>query len=685
MFNQRKAEGVFSTLRALRRGARLPRTVLATAFALTLLIVGGAVIQPARAQTFTVLHSFSVTDGGTPLAGLTMDAAGNLYGTTSGGGAHGAGTVFKLDPSGQEALLYSFAGGADGGTPQSDLIIDAAGNLYGTTTFGGNACYGTVFKLDTTGHESVLHCFSYFPDGSGPDSRLVLNAAGKLYGVTPDGGAHLEGILFSLNPLNAETVLHSFLGPPNDGAGPKGIAVDKGGNVYGTTIYGGSSTVCLGGCGAVFKFDVHGAESVVHIFTNGADGAFPWAGPIIDAAGNIYGTTSQGGVTAACPAGCGTVFKVDTSSHESVLYSFKGGTDGKFPQASLAIDAIGNLYGTTLNGGDTSVNNGAGYGTVFKLEPSGAETVLYRFTGSADGRLPKSDLLLDAAGNIYGTTQSGGANGAGTVFEISVPSQQALPNVMVYLDSLQSQGILNFGQHNSLIKQLQKAVDMWNAGKGKGAAGNLQNFISEVNDLSSSGILSPAQAGALITGAKSVFVYLEFDGQYANIVQASDGYVHFENDSVTGLSVSGSHTFTNGTVTGSFTWSGTISVSASFASTATISGTGVIQNQGTRPFVVTGDIAVNPDGSGVLNWGGMDPVFGPIGGIAYRPYSGNDQPCLAACQTAYNESVTDCMQYNDPSICGTNTTCQATVQANQDSCIANAGNALNECVASCTQ
>lgn len=515
----------------------------------------------------TVLHSFGGADGATPLAGLVMDAAGNLYGTTSGGGGHSAGTVFKVDTSFNESVLYSFTGGADGGSPQSDLIMDSAGNLFGTTTSGGRACFGTVFKLDTTGNESVLHCFLYFPDdGADPDSGLVMDATGTLYGATPGGGANLDGILYKLNSLNEETILHSFSGPPHDGEGPEGIAMDKEGNVYGTTFYGESSTLC---CGAVFEFDVHGTETILHNFTGGADGALPWAGPIVDENGNIYGTTSQGGVTADCPVGCGTVFKVDTSSHESVLYTFKGGTDGRFPRASLARDAEGNLYGTTLQGGDTSVNNGAGYGTVFELNASGGETVLHSFTGGSDGRLPKADLILDAAGNIYGTAQSGGAHGAGTVFKISVSSQQALPNMIAYLDSLNSQGVLNSGQHNSLIKQLQKAVDMWNAGKTSGALHNLQDFIGEVNDLASSGILSPAQAGALISGANSV---------------------------------------------------------------------------------------ITPPNA-----------------------------CLDACQTTYDQAQNFCVLTYDPSSCGGNTTCEGIVQQQLDQCLSDAGTALNQCFASCSQ
>src|SRR5271157_3231541 len=268
------------------------------ALALAMMLVP-AVLAPgsAQAQTYTesVLHSFPGSpDGANPYAGLVRDAQGNLYGTTVNGGAQAKGTVFKVDATGNETVLYSFTGaGGDGANPEAGLVPDAQGNLYGTTYAGGASNAGTVFKVDTTGNE---------------------------------------------------TVLYSFTGAGGDGAGPTGLLVrDAQGNLYGTTVFGGAS-----GKGTVFKADATGNETVLYSFTGaGGDGANPEAGLVPDAQGNLYGTTDAGGASNA-----GTVFKVDTTGNETVLYSFTGaGGDGAGPTGLLVRDAQGNLYGTTVFGG----------------------------------------------------------------------------------------------------------------------------------------------------------------------------------------------------------------------------------------------------------------------------------------------------------------------------------------------
>jgi uncharacterized repeat protein (TIGR03803 family) len=410
--------------------------VVGAALALAMVFVPAVVAsRSAQAQNYiySQLFSFDAQDGYKPFAGLVQDAQGNLYGTTSSGGANlylchnGCGTVFKLDTTGKETVLYSFTGGGDGRTPLSDLVLDAQGNLYGTTYYGGNltcpgtngiGC-GTVFKLDTTGKETVLHSFSGSPDGSRPKAGLVLDAQGNLYGTTYYGGSPTCdagtgcGTVFKVDTTGNEAVLFSFTG---NGRNPGGaLVLDANGNLYGTTVNGGRY-----GRGVVFKIDPTVKQTVLYSFTGGADGAKPLAVLVQDAQANLYGTTSMGGNLSACLNGCGTVFKLDPTGNETVLYSFTGTNgDGKHPEAGLVLDGQGNLYGTTRYGGITSM---PGPGTVFKVDTTGKETVLYKF-GSIpkDGNQPAARLLLDAQGNLHGTTVRGGRFGpnSGTVFKLA--------------------------------------------------------------------------------------------------------------------------------------------------------------------------------------------------------------------------------------------------------------------------
>lgn len=257
-----------------------------------------------------------------PLAGLISDAQGNLYGTTSAGGDwykcdhQGCGTVFKLTPSGTETLLYKFNGGSDGAGPKAPLVFDQNGNLYGTTWSGGAFNCGTVFKLPPSGAESVLYSFACTPTGFGPS--------------------------------------------------PGGLILDNQGNLYGVTAFGG-----IGGCSSFGQ------------------------------------------------SGCGAIFEVSPSGTETVLYSFTGGTEGWYPNGNLVFDTQGNLYGAALYGGITNSNCSLGCGVIFKLAPSGTETLLHAFTGQADGAYPNGFLVFDGQGNLYGTTWVGGAYTYGTVFKLT--------------------------------------------------------------------------------------------------------------------------------------------------------------------------------------------------------------------------------------------------------------------------
>jgi uncharacterized repeat protein (TIGR03803 family) len=383
----------------------------------------------AEAQTFTVLYVFTGgADGGYPQAGLIRDAAGNLYSTTSQGGdlntcySEGCGTVFKLAANGKETVLYSFTGHpADGSYPIAGLVRDAAGNLYGTTFRGGASNYGTVFKVAADGNETVLYSFTGYPaDGSYPSAGLVRDAKGDLYGTTAYGGSgNCDlgcGTVFKLDTAGEETVLYSFTGTGGDGVNPyAGLVRDPRGQLYGTTDLGGAS-----GAGTVFKVANSGKETVLYSFTGGADGGGPVYGYLVrDAAGNLYGTTAAGG-SYACKGeyGCGVVYKLNTAGKETVLHTFTGTDgDGYFPVAGLLRDAKGNLYGTTAYGG--SGNCYTGCGTVFKLDKAGNETVLHSFDSSTDGAYPYAGLVRDARGNLYGTTEAGGAYNYGVVFELT--------------------------------------------------------------------------------------------------------------------------------------------------------------------------------------------------------------------------------------------------------------------------
>jgi len=390
----------------------------------------------AAAGKEQVSYSFS-GDGGPnrPYAGLISDKSGNLYGTTELGGTQNRGTVFELEPGSSgwnEVVLYSFAGGQDGSRPAANVIFDGAGNLYGTTTAGGGGSCpggcGTVFELTPSSSgwsESVIYSFGGGSDGRQPYSGLVLSKAGALYGTTSLGGALGAtcpsgcGTVFALTPGSGgwkQSVLYAFTGG-NDGAAPYAdLALDKSGSLYGTTMEGGAS-----GDGTVFRLASAAGqwkETLLHTFS-GADGAVPYGGLVLDAANNIYGTTFQGGA-----ANHGVVFELTPGRGDTwkvrVLHSFWNAAAN--PAAGLVMDASGNLFGTAMLGGNSNSCAG-GCGSVFRLKPSAGSTwkygVLYAFGQGQDGFRPSAPLLVTGAGTLFGTTQAGGAQGQGVVFEIT--------------------------------------------------------------------------------------------------------------------------------------------------------------------------------------------------------------------------------------------------------------------------
>jgi uncharacterized repeat protein (TIGR03803 family) len=413
--------------------------VVLAVFAMATLATG----TPATAQIESVLHSFNnstnLKGGLEPNAPLVMDSAGNLYGTTPIGGTNcssqdGCGTVFQLAPKAgggwTETVLHNFNdNGKDGMNPQAGVILDSAGNLYGTTSGGGIYAHGTVFKVSPKPgggwSEVVLHSFNdNGKDGYDPYSGLVFDKAGNLYGTTSEGGIYNHGTAFVMSPKVGgsgftEVVLHNFISNKKDGMDPlAGLIFDGAGNLYGTTFYGG-----VYGYGTVYELSPAGGnkwtETVLYSFPNNIDGYSEY--PLtLDSAGNLYGTT-----VGESTATYGTVFELTLSGgawSEEILHEFCSEldcADGSVPVGAPIFDAAGNLYGVTRSGGPGKNPQG----TVFELTSAGGSwtlTTLHTFGQSKnDGAMPEGGLIMDGSGNLYGTTYQGGFYGAGAVYEIT--------------------------------------------------------------------------------------------------------------------------------------------------------------------------------------------------------------------------------------------------------------------------
>jgi len=401
------------------------------------LFLAAFLAHAARAQTYTVIHNFSGGgDGRTPTAGVTLDAAGNLYGTANYGGnvggncgAQGCGVLYRLSNHGSNWILtplYSFHGGNDGMTPlRANVTIGPDGNLYSTTSLGGGSCdsndqgCGTVFKLQPPAAacqsvscpwtETILHSFDG-DDGASPLGALLFDQSGNLDGATNSGSLRNGGTIFQLDASGGymEDILFHPYGYPGSS-----VTMDHAGNLYGST------SIAMNGPGAIYELTFSGlnwTETQLYAFTGGSDGAYPQAGVILDQAGNLYGATSAAG-----SGNGGTVFELSPSAGGwtyTVLYSFTGHGSGMTvgPIGNLVMDSSGNLYGTTF------IDGAFGRGAVFKLTPSDggwSYTSLHDFTNGADGGFPYSNLVFDANGTIYGTASTGGAFGDGVVFQIT--------------------------------------------------------------------------------------------------------------------------------------------------------------------------------------------------------------------------------------------------------------------------
>ena len=368
-------------------------------------------------QTLTVLHTFRGSDGETPVGGLIHGSDGYLYGTTDFGGIRKCGTVFKINQSGKFKSIYSFAGGNDGCNPAGSVIRDAAGNIYGATGSGGPWNYGTVFKIDSTGHESVLYAFTGGSDGRYAESDVIRDKSGNLYGTTIEGGDFTDcpdggcGTIFRIDAKGKESVLHAFSGNFIDGLGPTGGPVmDSSGSLYGPAQGGIYSQ------GYIFKLDAKGSFTDLLDFgpfpsVNGVD---PANDLTLGPGGILYGTTSYGGDLSGCSGiGCGTVFQI-SNGVETVLHAFgPPPADVSTVSGPLDRDSAGNLYGAASGG---AVN----FGAIYKVDSSGNETVFYSFTGGTDGEGPAGRLYVSSTGAVFGTTLFGGNSmNDGVVFKIT--------------------------------------------------------------------------------------------------------------------------------------------------------------------------------------------------------------------------------------------------------------------------
>lgn len=397
-------------------------------FAAATLAAGSA----RAASTTQVIYSFNGgNDGEYADTDLVMDSAGNIYGTTVQGGLHSSGTVFRLSPSGNgwtHTVLYSFTGGADGGEPYKGVTLDGKGNIYGTAGVGGlyvgpcidTGC-GVVFKLTNSGGtwiQTVIHSFTGGNDGYGPGAGVTIDNHGNVYGMTPTGGANGFGIVYQLMPgangTWTEKIIHTFTGGADGSGGSAGrLVLDPAGNVFGLCTVGGAN-----GAGTVFQLTPtrtgEWSVATLYAFKGEPDSGFPYGALVADAKGNLYGTTYYAGTH-----DLGTVYKLSLRNGiwtETGLYSFKGGTDGSAPISTLVADAAGNLYGTTSEGGAQ-----CSCGTIFKLTLNGAGTkysVVYRFNGPPDGAFVYNGMVADSAGaTLYGATVHGGTSNDGTIFK----------------------------------------------------------------------------------------------------------------------------------------------------------------------------------------------------------------------------------------------------------------------------
>ena len=389
------------------------RKIASTIFAFC--VWAAAIVSPTKTK-FTSLVRFDGTNGSSPYyESLVQGTDGNLYGTTTYGGASeqncygdSCGTVFKITPAGALTTLHQFDF-TDGGLPEAGLVQTTDGDFYGAAAIGGSSGSGTIFKITPAGKLTTLYEFQNSTDGANPLGALVQARSGFFYGTTSYGGGYCAcGTVFKVTSAGTLTTLHTFVGGGSEGNYPEaGLVQGTDGNFYGTTAYGGAN-----GYGTIFKITPAGTLTTLHNF-DVTDGANPWAGLVQGTDGNLYGTTIYGGSNSGCGAfGCGTVFKITPAGTLTTLHNFDG-TDGGFPAGRLAQATDGNFYGMT---GSYGANDG---GTIFKITTAGTLTTLHNFD-VAHGVNPLGGLAQATNGTFYGTASGGGIDNDGTVFSLSV-------------------------------------------------------------------------------------------------------------------------------------------------------------------------------------------------------------------------------------------------------------------------
>ena len=386
----------------------------------------GTVFEITPWGYLTTLYAFTNgLDGSNPTAGLVLGTDGNFYGAAEMGGVigwggpfqpygrilggtQGWGTIFTITQVGQFTPLFAFGGGTEGQNPGAGLIQATNGMFYGVTERGGTNDDGTVFQMTPDGTVTPLYSFTAGNDGAVPLAPLTQGNDGNFYGTTYEGGISNAGAIFKITPAGVLTPLHTFTNGLDGGNSYAPLIQATDGNFYGTTSSGGGKN----GYGTVFQITSAGALTTLHVFTNsgsGKGGTYPTAGLVQGADGQFYGTTLSGGTN-----GYGTIFKINSAGVFLSIYSFKGTNDGAGPSASLTQGADGNFYGVCDNG-----NSSSGNGIVFRVTASGVLTQLHSFNGTNDGGYPEAPLLLGTDGKFYGTTEYGGDNDVGTVFQIT--------------------------------------------------------------------------------------------------------------------------------------------------------------------------------------------------------------------------------------------------------------------------
>ena len=441
---------------------------------------GGTIFKITPTGTLTVLRSLlSTADGGNPKGSLAKAGDGNFYGMTNTGGSNLFGTLFKITPAGVFSVLTKFNGAIQGNAPYETLLKAKDSSYYGTASAGGLYNYGTIFKI-CRGTVTILRSFNRNVDGGAPKGSLVQGTDGYLYGSTTEGGTNGVGTLFKISTTGIFTVLRN-LSSSADGSNPQGsLLLASDGNFYGMNKLGGSNS-----SGTIFKLTPAGVYTVLRHLVNSTDGSNPEGNLVRGSDGNFYGMTYTNG----------RIFKITPAGVFTVLHTFVAGTEGSYPSGSLVLSSDGKFYGATSGGG---INNA---GTIFKVMPTGAVTVLRLLSAAPDGASPKGSLVIGADGNFYGITSAGGGNKVGTVFKITpAGTYTVLRHLNMASDGGNGYGSLILAQTNTLIANAQSVTTNKNTSKTVTLSGTGGSALIYT-------VITQPQHGAVTTGSGASRTY----------------------------------------------------------------------------------------------------------------------------------------------------------------------------------